>query len=228
MVLFQVDYNTYLKAYESTYPLFLQDRNISREEYNETLNYMSKRTAEIHHKSSAWLWIFWIIIGAILIALFSASMALVGEFTSGTFQTMLFITFPVLFMIGLVISVFFMFYLTKKFNIEKMKKYEDLKKELENECSRKYHSKGVQIVLKFKGMYSTEDHSQVNASPYLEVLVSTGQTASQNYQQNDSQYYQSNVYQQDQPQSVVYGLQNTNQFYPMSGYNQNQQYTHQL
>ena len=90
---------------------------------------------------------------------------------------------------------------------QKMEKFQILKKEIDGICSRKFYSKGVQIVLKFNNSNQTsEENSQSIAIPYLDIILYSGQTSSSYQQQSYQSTFVSNTNQQpvyyNQPQMM--------------------------
>ena len=88
MSTFQVEYDSYTHTYSNTYPLFLQDKNISPEEYLATLEFLGKRTAEIEKKSVNGLFILiWTMLIVFASCLFGFGMTMTGIYARGTISS---------------------------------------------------------------------------------------------------------------------------------------------
>ena len=86
-MIYRIDYNTYLKSFDTTFPLFLQDKNVSPDEYLETIEFISKRTQEILYTSKAFTWLIWTAALTLPGLIFGGGMTLAGVFTTGVLQS---------------------------------------------------------------------------------------------------------------------------------------------
>jgi hypothetical protein len=61
---YNIDWNNGTNSFEKVYPLFLQNKNVSPEEFSETMNFLSERVSNIqktNHTSEFLLWFFLIL-----------------------------------------------------------------------------------------------------------------------------------------------------------------------
>eukprot|EP01080_Neovahlkampfia_damariscottae_P003960 gene3960-7216_t len=212
MSTFQVDYNA--GSYDGTYPLFLQDKNISPEEYQQTINYISQRTAEIEKNSMNGMFIpVWIGINGLATIILGGVLALNALYLRGELSTIFWIAAPITYVF--VTSVLFIVLLYRNIRIrnKKIQAYAVLKNDIERESS-KYHSRGVQILLRFKDVIvHGHKRSHTVQIPYLELILYNGQQQPQSYQQS-SQYQQPQQYiQYQQPQQYTDQIPTNNQIY---------------
>jgi hypothetical protein len=71
---YNVEWNSLLGSFETTYPLFLQNKNISSQTFSETITFMSERVAKIQKSQSHLVqFFFWFFSISLLTAFFTGA-----------------------------------------------------------------------------------------------------------------------------------------------------------
>lgn len=207
---FRIDFDLYTNTFHSTYPIFLQEKNVSQQEFSSLLNHFTERMTDFNSKRKrsqymlTFLTLFCVLIGT---ALTTMSVVLVITTRIQYFWIMFGLSLFMLIIMSILIPVYY----GRKIRNETVEAYQQISKEMDYE-SQKFFSRGVQFIFKVHHEYRYgHKTSYIHDTPYIEVLT-VQQTEKQNqFSQYHFQHGMSN--QNNQYYQTLDNVNIQNQFY---------------
>lgn len=205
---FRIDFDLYTNSFHSSYPIFLQEKNISNQEFDHILDHFSGRMKIFQSKRKKSQIILAVItVLTIILSVLLSTFSIV--LTLQTKNNYLWILFGFSFLFLLVTSIIVPIYYGRKIRNETIESYQEISKEMDYE-SQKYINRGVQFMFKVQHEYRYGYKTNyIHDTPYIEIIVVQQQQGKQNqftqyhfqypinYEYDNNQYYQSLSYPQD-------------------------------
>jgi ABC-type multidrug transport system fused ATPase/permease subunit len=222
MSLFEIQLDVTSGRFEQQFPITLQEKGVTPQEYFTTLNTCSEIASKAHEQHARIQWKFSMLIFIVLIAgifLFMTPFVIIILCSANRKPNIpVLIILPICAGLGINFAIFFTIrarYNSHKFHHSETKKR--IEEYLQNENMRLYYNKGVQFILKYDvngyAEYLSVYHSTYIANgpslPTLQILTSYGSGAAMVQQPQYLQEYM--------PQPVMYGA-------PAEVYNSTQPY----